>query len=125
MSMDYNSVNFYPDYQYSSYNPKKGITKAGFIGASIGLAAGAGLQYGIGEILYKNSGKLSNNFFKAMKNGNNTLARIYAYLMTCALNHSDKTTKWCKVGIAGAIGATIAGLAAALCKAKKNLQNEY
>ena len=122
MTVNFQAANYYSN---GSYNPKKKVNKAGFIGAGVGLVAGAGLQYGGGElianILQKNSESFANKTVEALVNDKKGLTRFYAYILEIAARAKEPFNKWKGIGVAGLIGATIVGLASALKTAKKQL----
>ena len=118
MTTNIPTTNFCANY---SYNPRKKVNKAGAIGAGVGLIAGAGLQYGGGELLKKNADKILLNGVEAVTSGKKGLTKVYKYLAECLTSASHQGTALKKAGIAGVIGATIIGLASALKTAKKQL----
>ena len=118
MTVNFQAANYYSN---GSYNPKKKINKAGFIGAGVGLATCAGLQYGGSKLLERNAEKILLKGMDVVTSDKKALTKIWEYIVKCALNATDKPTVWTKTGIAGAIGATIVGLASALSAAKKQL----
>ena len=118
MSVNFQSANYYPNYDY---NPRKKDNQAGLLGAGIGLATCAGMQYGGSKLLERNADKILIKGVDAATSNKKVLTKIWGYLVECAIDATNKTNVWKKTGIAGAVGATVIGLASALSAAKKQL----